>query len=152
MRKLPYAATAELNPSTDAASARSKSAGMIRNVEPLPIPEHTNRTRNVPRNGPKPPPRSVAITATAAAPIAANVQNVTIAPPKRSASQPPSGRASEPASGPASGPRNANSAELTAGNAVFISRGRAAEEPTNVPNVPTYSQLTIQVCLRRRTA
>ena len=73
-----------------------------------------------------------ASTASAAASITTKFQNVTRAPPSRSASQPPSGRISAPASGPA----NAYLSRPEPGYWVASSVGNAAANPMNEPNVP----------------
>ena len=61
-----------------------------------------------------------------------NTQNVTRAPPQRSATQPVAARLIAPTSGP----RNTYFSTLTSGNWLLASSGRPAEKPMNEPNVP----------------
>ena len=69
-------------------------------AEPFPIPLKTKSSTNPVRNMANDSAREAAYTTAAPAAIATKFQNVTRAPPHRSAARPPSGRTSEPRSGP----------------------------------------------------
>src|SRR6266542_828526 len=164
MKKPPKAATAELKPSVAApsvlparracasaawsfgsATARSRSVrkmiGIMRNVEPFPMPAAMNSAMNAstkPSRLPPPPAVGRKNTATSGATaMTTNIQNVMIAPPTRSASQPPTGRARAASTGPMKANLNAS----TVGNSVLTSIGNPAAKPMNEPKVPMYSQL-----------
>jgi hypothetical protein len=77
-----------------------KIAGIILYVEPFPIPLNTNSATNPTTNNGSDRCVEATRTTTAAAATATKFQNVTRAPPRRSASTPPTGRMSEPSSGP----------------------------------------------------
>ena len=77
-----------------------KIAGIIRYVEPLPIPPARRATRNPTRNSGNDPARTAAITPTTPRPMPTNTTAVIRAPPVRSASHPPSGRNADPTSAP----------------------------------------------------
>ncbi len=75
----------------------------------MPIPLNTNSAMNPTRYSASDRCCDASSTMDAPAIIATKFQNVTVAPPSRSASAPPTGRISDPSSGP----RNVRYAALT---------------------------------------
>jgi hypothetical protein len=51
IRNAPYAATADVHPSTGPANSGLKMMGIMRNVEPLPMPVVMNSSMNSQKNG-----------------------------------------------------------------------------------------------------
>ena len=103
-----------------------KITGIMRKVEPLPIPVVRKSTRKQTKKPAKLPPeppegRNQSTPATASA-ITRKFQNVTTAPPSRSASQPPNGRTAAPIRGPT----HAYCSALTAANWDLMSSGKPA--------------------------
>jgi hypothetical protein len=112
-------------------------AGIILYVDPLPTPLKTNRATKPVTNSASECWREATSTTPAAPAIATKFQNVTRAPPSRSASAPPAGRISEPSSGP----RNVRYAASTGvrnddANWICSTWPKAKPKPMNEPNVP----------------
>ncbi len=135
-RRASSSATASLRSVTSRSRKVRKMVGIMRKVEPLPIPAARNSTKNTstkPTTLPPPsaPGRNAAATSGATA-MTAKLQNVMGAPPRRSDSQPPMGRTSAASSGP----MKANLKASTPGNSVLTSIGKPAARPMNEPKVP----------------
>ena len=77
-----------------------KMLGIMRYVDPLPMPVAAKMNRNVPRNSQKLASGNVSTTARAPTAIAVKAKTVIFAPPNRSASLPPKGRESDPMRAP----------------------------------------------------
>src|SRR5512143_2217122 len=104
----PYAATADVQPSTGPACVRSKITPIERNVEPLPIPLAANSTTKSSMNTRKYCSGAAELyassitwpTAIDATTITTEMICVTIEPPTLSEIQPPIGRTAAPTNGP----------------------------------------------------